>query len=46
MIERLPRIVGPPEIKKTPAWSGWWLLALLIVLLTIEWVWRRRLGLA
>jgi uncharacterized membrane protein len=46
MIERLPRIVGPPEIKKTPAWSVWWLLSLLIVLLTIEWVWRRRVGLA
>jgi uncharacterized membrane protein len=46
MIERLPRIVGPPEIKKTPAWSVWWLLTLLILLLTIEWVWRRRVGLA
>ena len=46
MIERLPRIAGPPEIKKTPAWSVWWLLSLLIVLLTIEWVWRRRVGLA
>jgi uncharacterized membrane protein len=46
MIERLPRIVGPPEIKQTPAWSGWWLLVLLITLLSIEWVWRRRIGLA
>ncbi len=46
MIERLPRIVGPPEVKKTPAWSVWWLLAALIVLLTVEWAWRRRLGLA
>ena len=46
MIERLPRLTGPPEIKATPAWSVWWLLALLIVLLTIEWVWRRRLGMA
>ena len=46
MIERLPRIVGPSEVKQTPAWSGWWLLSLLIVLLTIEWVWRRRVGLA
>ncbi len=46
LIDRLPRLVGPPEIKKTPAWSGWWLISLLIVLLTIEWVWRRRVGLA
>ena len=46
MIERLPRIVGPPEVKKTPAWSVWWLLAALIALLTVEWAWRRRLGLA
>jgi uncharacterized membrane protein len=46
MIERLPRVVGPSEVKETPAWSGWWLLSLLIVLLTIEWVWRRRVGLA
>jgi uncharacterized membrane protein len=46
MIERLPRLTAPPEIKTTPAWSVWWLLALLIVLLTIEWGWRRRLGMA
>ena len=46
MIERLPRVAGPPEIKKTPAWSVWWLLSLLIALLTIEWIWRRRVGLA
>ncbi len=46
MIERLPRIVGPSEIKKTPAWSVWWLLSTLIGLLTIEWIWRRRVGLA
>jgi uncharacterized membrane protein len=46
LIERLPRLTAPPEIKTTPAWSVWWLLALLIVLLTIEWVWRRRIGMA
>jgi len=46
MIERLPRLTGSPEIKSTPAWSVWWLLSLLIVLLTIEWVWRRRVGMA
>jgi uncharacterized membrane protein len=46
MIERLPRITGPPEVKKTPAWSGSWLLSMLIGLLTVEWFWRRGLGLA
>jgi uncharacterized membrane protein len=46
MIERLPRITGPPEVKKTPAWSVWPLLSLLITLLTIEWIWRRRVGMA
>jgi len=46
MIQRLPHNAGPPEVKKTPAWSVWWLLSSLIVLLTIEWVWRRRVGLA
>ena len=46
MIEALPRVVGPPEIKKAPIWSQWWLLTLLLGLLTIDWVYRRRLGLA
>ena len=38
MIERLPRVTGPSEIKKTPAWSVWSLMLLLIALLTIEWI--------
>jgi hypothetical protein len=46
MLDRLPKVVGPTEVKKVPAWSRWWLLALLLALLTVEWVWRRRLGLA
>jgi uncharacterized membrane protein len=46
MIDRLPRVTGPPDIKKIPAWSGWPLISALIVLLTIEWIWRRRVGLA
>ena len=46
MIESLPRRTAPSEIETTPAWSVWWLLALLLVLLTIEWIWRRRLGMA
>jgi len=46
MIAQLPRVVGPTEVKRAPVWSRWWLLCLLLVLLTAEWVWRRRLGLA
>jgi uncharacterized membrane protein len=46
MIAGLPRVIGPAEIKKTPAWSVWSLLSLLIALLTIEWIWRRRVGMA
>jgi uncharacterized membrane protein len=46
IIEGLPRVMGPPEVKKTPAWSVWSLMSLLIALLTIEWIWRRRVGLA
>jgi uncharacterized membrane protein len=46
MLESLPRRVAPSDVRTTPAWSVWWLLALLIVLLTVEWVWRRRLGMA
>jgi len=46
LLKSLPRVIGPSEIKVVPAWSRWWLLILVVSLLTIEWVWRRRLGLA
>ena len=46
MLAALPVTVGPSEVKAMPAWSRWWLLSLLIALLTVEWVWRRRIGLA
>ena len=46
MLAGLPRIVGPSEIKTAPAWSRWWLLLSLLSLLTAEWIWRRRIGLA
>ena len=46
MIERLPRVAGPAEVKGTPAWSVWSLMSLLIAVLTTEWIWRRRVGLA
>jgi uncharacterized membrane protein len=46
MLGDLPVTVGPSQVKAMPAWSRWWLLTLLVALLTVEWVWRRRLGLA
>lgn len=39
-------VASPPTLHKVPLWSRWWLLLTLLVLLTVEWIWRRRLGLA
>ena len=36
MIRDLPTEIGPPVVRKTPLWSRWWLLSLLLVLLVIE----------
>ncbi len=46
VLNRVPKNVGPPVIKRSPLWSGWWLWSLIVGLLTIEWCWRRSLGLA
>jgi len=46
MIRRLPNRVGPPRIEKTPLWSTAWLWGFLMATLTVEWLWRRRSGLA
>ena len=46
MINDLPVQIGAPIVRKSPMWSRWWVLAVLIGLLTIEWFWRRSLGLA
>ena len=45
-IGNLPPKVGSPEVRKAPLWSRWWLLTSLLILLTVEWVWRRSVGLA
>jgi uncharacterized membrane protein len=42
----VPLDVGPPIVKRLPLWSNAWVLGLLLGLLTVEWCWRRKLGLA
>ncbi len=46
VLKDVPVSVGPPIVKRSPLWSGWWMWGLIVGLLTIEWCWRRRLGLA
>ena len=46
LMNELPVTIGPPEVRRQPIWSQWWLLILLLGLLTTEWFWRRRVGLA
>lgn len=45
-LEKIPVKIGAPEVRKTPLWSRWPLLALLVGLLAAEWIWRRSIGLA
>ena len=46
VLRNVPKNVGPPIIRRSPLWSNWWLWGLVIGMLTVEWCWRRRLGLA
>jgi hypothetical protein len=46
LLRDVPADVGPPIIRRSPLWSNVWVLGLLLGLLTIEWCWRRALGLA
>ena len=46
MLARLPVTTGPSEIRKAPVWSSWWLLAVLLGVVSTEWCWRRWIGLA
>lgn len=46
VLSSVPLNVGAPIVKRSPMWSNWWLLGLIIGLLTVEWCWRRRVGLA
>jgi hypothetical protein len=46
VLQDVPVSVGPPIVKRSPLWSGWWMWGLIVGLLTVEWCWRRGLGLA
>jgi hypothetical protein len=46
LLDELPVTVGPPRVARTPVWSTWWVWTWLAGLLTVEWVWRRKIGLA
>lgn len=46
VLRDVPLKVGAPIIKKTPLWSTWWLWAWMLGLLSLEWIWRRLVGLA
>ncbi|HXT60436.1 MAG TPA: hypothetical protein VN699_17470, partial [Pirellulales bacterium] len=46
LLSDAPIDVGPPIVRRQPLWSNVWVLGLLLGLLTVEWCWRRGLGLA
>ncbi len=46
VLRDVPMKVGSPIVKKTPLWSTWWLWTWLLGLLSVEWIWRRVVGLA
>ncbi len=46
VLRDVPLKAGTPVVKKTPLWPNWWLWTWMLGLLTVEWVWRRFVGLA
>ena len=46
ILNAVPAKLGAPVISRAPLWHTWWLWGWLLLLLTGEWIWRRKLGLA
>jgi uncharacterized membrane protein len=46
VMTEVPIEMGAPVVSQTPLWSNWWLWITLLGLLTVEWLYRRSLGLA
>lgn len=45
MLEKLPVPPRSSVIRKSPWWDQWWILGTILGLMTVEWFWRRHLGL-
>jgi len=46
ILRNVPIKVGAPVITRAPLWSSWWLWTWLLGLMSMEWIWRRFVGLA
>ena len=46
VLNSLPVVRGPSEFSRTPVWSRWWVMALLLAFISGEWCYRRWIGLA
>ena len=46
MITNIDVKQGPSIVRKSPLWSNWWMWGLIVGLLTVDWLWRRSIGLA
>ena len=46
LISDLPMPEATSEFRRQPAWSQWWLMISLLGLITVEWFFRRSVGLA
>ncbi|HUG68957.1 MAG TPA: glutamine amidotransferase, partial [Pirellulaceae bacterium] len=46
MITNIDAKQGPSIVRKSPLWSNWCVWSVIVGLLTVEWLWRRSLGLA
>ena len=45
VLEKLPVPTRASVVRKSPWWDQWWILGTILGLMSIEWFWRRRLGL-
>jgi hypothetical protein len=46
LLASLPVERGPSRLVRVPIWSCWWAMTFLLSLITAEWCYRRRIGLA
>lgn len=46
LLDSAPTSIAPPVVRRAPLWSNALVLLILLGLLTVEWFWRRMLGLA